>query len=151
MSAWCGMYLQKLLHAQSQMFGKPLRTTCAPQTITNIYHPFAAANVCFPINHQEPDGFFADNVRFIVPNGLSLSCGDSQDSWSVSQVCLKIHLKTHKCLWITSYCCVSHMYKTCDNSWRAVTGWNLHKSKTELGFFSGTAENAQVLTILFRY
>ena len=66
MSARCGMYLQKLLHAQSQTFGKPSRTTCAPQTITNMNQPFAVDNVCFPINHQEPDNFFADKDALIM-------------------------------------------------------------------------------------
>ena len=66
MSAQCGMYLQKLLHAQSQTFRKPLPTTCATQAITNINHPFAAANVCFPINHQEPDGFLADEDALMM-------------------------------------------------------------------------------------
>ena len=66
MSARCGMYLQKLLHAQSQTFGKPSRTTCAPETITKMNHPFAADDVCFPINHQEPDSFFAKEDALIM-------------------------------------------------------------------------------------
>ena len=47
-------------------FRKPLPTTCVPQTITNINHPFAAADVCFPINHQEPDGLLADEDALIM-------------------------------------------------------------------------------------
>ena len=35
-------------------------------TITNINHPFAAADVCFPINHQEPDYLLADKDGFIM-------------------------------------------------------------------------------------
>ena len=60
------MYLQKLLHAQSQTFRKPLPTTCATQAITNINHPFAAANVCFPINHQAPDYLLASKDGLVM-------------------------------------------------------------------------------------
>ena len=54
-------------------------------------------------------------------------------------------IDSHKCLWIISYCFMCNLFHTCDNSWRAVTGWNLHESKTELWFFTGTKENPQVL------
>ena len=56
-------------------------------------------------------------LRFIVPNGLSLSCGDSQDSQSVSQVCLKIHL-------IHINVCESHLIVLC------VT-WSIHVTTVE--------------------
>ena len=79
MSAWCGLYLQKLLHAQSQTFGNPLPTICAPQTTTNINNLFAAAEVCFPIFHQEPDYWVAGKDGLITdepPDAKSKTIAD---------------------------------------------------------------------------
>ena len=72
MSARCGMYLQKLLHAQSQTFGIPSPTTGSPQSISNINNPFAAADVCFPINHHEPDNLPADEDGLIMDESTTV-------------------------------------------------------------------------------
>ena len=73
MSAWCGLYLQKLLHAPSMIFGKPSLTTGAPQTTTNINHSFAAMDVCFPVSHPEPDYLVANKDDKIIdkPNPMN--------------------------------------------------------------------------------
>ena len=72
MTAHCGMYLQKLLHAQSQTFGIPSPTTGSPQSISNINNPFAAADVCFPINHHEPDNLPADEDGLIMDESTTV-------------------------------------------------------------------------------
>ena len=70
MLAQCGLYLQKLLNAQSQTFQKPLETTCPLGTKTDMNHPFVAADVCLPIIHQKINYLVADEDAVITDKPL---------------------------------------------------------------------------------
>ena len=49
-----------------------MQATCAPLTTTNINHPFATANVCLPVSHQEPDYSVADKDDLIMDEPLDV-------------------------------------------------------------------------------